>query len=50
MSSEAVPSKFISLVPTNGNQFSGSSGQKIIFELEPSSVILRAEILILILR
>jgi len=36
MSSEAVPSKFISLVPTNGNQFSGSSGQKIIFELEPS--------------
>lgn len=36
MSSEAVPSKFISLVPTNGNQFTGGSGQKIIFELEPS--------------
>ena len=34
--SQAIPSKFISLVPTNGNQFEGKSGQKVIFELEPS--------------
>ena len=34
--SESIPSKFISLVPTNGNQFEGKSGQKIIFEMEPS--------------
>lgn len=36
MSSSAIPTKFISLVPTNGNQFTGSKGTKIIFELEPS--------------
>ena len=32
----SVPSKFISLVPTNGSIFDGGSGRKIIFELEPS--------------
>ena len=31
-----VPSKFISLVPTNGSIFDGGSGRKIIFEMEPS--------------
>ena len=36
MSGQIIPSKFISLVPTNGNQFTGTSGQKVIFELEPS--------------
>jgi hypothetical protein len=36
MSGQTIPSKFISLVPTNGNQFSGTAGQKVIFELEPS--------------
>lgn len=36
MSSSAIPAKFISLVPTNGNQFDGGQGKKIIFELEPS--------------
>ena len=34
--SQTIPSKFISLVPTNGNQFTGGQGNKIIFELEPS--------------
>lgn len=32
----AIPTKFVSLVPTNGNQFSGTKGTKVIFELEPS--------------
>ncbi len=36
MSMSAIPTKFVSLVPTNGNQFSGSKGTKVIFELEPS--------------
>ena len=34
--SQAVASKFISLVPTNGTEFSVNSGQKVIFELQPS--------------
>ena len=34
--SQSVPSKFVSLVPTNGTEFSVTSGQKVIFELQPS--------------
>lgn len=36
MANSAIPTKFTSLVPTNGNQFTGSKGTKVIFELEPS--------------
>tara|TARA_R100000353_G_scaffold163497_1_gene123995 strand:+ start:1601 stop:3133 length:1533 start_codon:yes stop_codon:yes gene_type:complete len=34
--SQSVPSKFVSLVPTNGTEFSVTNGQKVIFELQPS--------------
>jgi len=34
--SQQIPSKFISLVPTNGTEFDVNSGQKVIFELQPS--------------
>ena len=34
--SQSIPSKFVSLVPTNGTEFSVTSGQKVIFELQPS--------------
>tara|TARA_R100001230_G_C5686768_1_gene196560 strand:- start:1867 stop:3393 length:1527 start_codon:yes stop_codon:yes gene_type:complete len=34
--SQAVPSKFVSLVPTNGTEFTCNLGQKVIFELQPS--------------
>tara|TARA_Y100000114_G_C11761942_1_gene330292 strand:+ start:549 stop:2081 length:1533 start_codon:yes stop_codon:yes gene_type:complete len=34
--SQAIPSKFVSLVPTNGTEFAVNLGQKVIFELQPS--------------
>ena len=34
--SQQIASKFISLVPTNGTEFTVQSGQKLIFELNPS--------------
>ena len=34
--SQSIPSKFISLVPTNGTEFDVTSGQKVIFEIQPS--------------
>lgn len=34
--SQSIASKFISLVPTNGTEFTVSSGQKVIFEVQPS--------------
>ena len=34
--SQAVPSKFVSLVPTNGTEFAVNLGQKVIFEIQPS--------------
>ena len=34
--SNQMPSKFVSLVPTNGTQFTVSNGNKVIFELAPS--------------
>ena len=35
-------SKIFSLVPTNGTEFTGRLGQKIIFEVEPSVGLLKA--------
>ena len=35
-------SKIFSLVPTNGTEFVGKLGQKIIFEVEPSVGLLKA--------
>ena len=35
-------SKIFSLVPTNGTEFVGKHGQKIIFEVEPSVGLLKA--------
>jgi hypothetical protein len=34
--SQAIASKFVSLVPTNGTEFAVNLGQKVIYELQPS--------------
>ena len=39
--SQSIPSKFVSLVPTNGTEFTVSSGQKVIFELQPSLALVK---------
>ena len=39
--SNQLPSKFVSLVPTNGTQFTVEQGNKVIFELAPSLALVK---------